>query len=58
LSKILNVELSDENWLQASLSVNDGGPGIRFAATLAPSAFLASMTVIFGYTVRKHGYMP
>src|SRR5678816_3627866 len=42
LSSILNVELSDENWLQASLPVKDGGLGIRCAATLALSAFLAS----------------
>src|SRR6218665_3016456 len=42
LSSILNVELSDEKWLQASLPVKDGGLGIRSAATLALSAFLAS----------------
>src|SRR6218665_3058935 len=42
LSSIFNVELSDENWLQASLPVKDGGLGIRSAATLALSAFLAS----------------
>src|SRR6218665_2545902 len=41
LSSILNVELSDEKWLQASLPVKDGGLGIRSAATLALSAFLA-----------------
>src|SRR6218665_1350829 len=33
---------TDENWLQASLPVKDGGLGIRSAATLALSAFLAS----------------
>jgi hypothetical protein len=42
LSSILNVDLSDEKWLQASLPVKDGGLGIRCAATLALSAFLAS----------------
>src|SRR6218665_2163217 len=42
LSSILNVELSDENWLQASLPVKDGGLGIRSAATLALSDLLAS----------------
>ena len=42
LSTILNVDLSDEKWLQASLPVNDGGLGIRCAASLALSAFLAS----------------
>lgn len=38
----MNVELSDENWLQSSLPVNDGDLGICSAATLAPSAFLAT----------------
>lgn len=40
---LLNVEVSDENWLPASLPVNDGGLGdVRSAARLTPSAFLAS----------------
>ena len=42
LSRILNVDLSDDNWLQASLPVKNGGLGIRSVTTLAPSAFLAS----------------
>lgn len=42
LSQILNVELSDEQWLQASLPTKNGGLGIRSAKMLAPSAFLAS----------------
>ncbi len=42
LSTILNVELSGDQWLQASLPVRDGGLGIRSAVMLAPSAFLAS----------------
>ena len=42
LSKIINVELSDLQWIQASLPVRDGGLGIRSVSTLAPSAFLAS----------------
>jgi hypothetical protein len=42
LSTILNVDLSDTQWLQASLPVRDGGLGIRSAQMLAPSAFLAS----------------
>ena len=42
LSKVLNVDLSDDQWLQASLPVSDGGLGIRSASMLAPSAFLES----------------
>lgn len=42
LSSILNVDLSDIQWLQASLPVRHGGLGIRSAQMLAPSAFLAS----------------
>ena len=42
LTSILNVDLSDTQWLQASLPVGQGGLGIRSAQMLAPSAFLAS----------------
>ena len=42
LVDILNVELTDSQWSQASLPVRSGGLGFRNAATLAPSAFLAS----------------
>ena len=42
LSAILNAEVSDHQWNQASLPVKDGGLGIRSAVLLAPSAFLAS----------------
>jgi hypothetical protein len=42
LSDILNVDLNDIQWLQASLPVRHGGLGIRSAQMLAPSAFLAS----------------
>jgi len=42
LSKVLNVDLNGDQWLQASLPVRNGGLGIRSAQTLAPSAFLAS----------------
>ena len=42
LSAILNCELSDSQWLQASLPVRDGGIGVRRVAVLAPSAYLAS----------------
>ena len=39
LSSILNVDLSDTQWLQASLPVRHGGLGIRSAQMPAPSAF-------------------
>ena len=42
LSNIVNVALSDQQWIQASLPVKDGGLGLRRVASLAPSAFLAS----------------
>ena len=42
LSKICNVTLSDDQWLQASLPVRSGGLGIRRVASLASSAFIAS----------------
>jgi len=42
LSSILNVDLSDIQWLQAYLPIRRGGLGIKSAAMLAPSAFLAS----------------
>ena len=42
LQTILNVELSDLQWKQASLPVHMGGLGVRSACMLAPSAFLAS----------------
>ena len=42
LSSIVNINISDVNWIQSSLPVSDGGLGIRSAALLAPSAFLAS----------------
>jgi len=42
LCTILNVDLNENQWLQASLPVADGGLGIRSAQMLASSAFLAS----------------
>jgi hypothetical protein len=42
LSAILNISLTDDQWVQASLPVSSGGLGIRSATMLAPSAFLAS----------------
>jgi len=44
LSSLLNINLSDSRWAQASLPVAEGGLGVRSAVMLAPSAFLASVT--------------
>ena len=42
LCAVVNVDLTDPQWLQASLPVKFGGLGIRLVSQLAPSAFLAS----------------
>jgi len=42
LITILNVDINNDQWLQASLPVGDGGLRIRSAEMLAPSAYLAS----------------
>ena len=47
LSKVLNVDLSHNQWIQAILPVNKGGVGIRSVISLASSAFLASAASTF-----------
>jgi len=47
LTSILNVDLSENKWTQASQPVGDESLGIRSAQTLAPSAFLASAASTF-----------
>ena len=42
LSSVLNVDLDDKRWTQASLPVRWGGLGVRGVVLLAPSAYLAS----------------
>ena len=42
LESVLNIQMSDMQWLQASLPVREGGLGVRSVVSLAPSAFLAS----------------
>ena len=42
ISVIANLDLSDVQWLQASLPVKEGGLGVRRVTSLAPYAFLAS----------------
>jgi len=45
---ITNADLTDLQWIQASLPVRNGGLGIRRVASLAPSAFLASAAATRG----------
>ena len=47
LSKVLNVDLYHNKWIQATLPVNKGGIGLRSVVSLAPSAFLASAASTF-----------
>ena len=42
VSKITNSDLSDSQWLQASLPVKAGGLGVRLTSHLAPSAYLSA----------------
>ena len=42
LTRILNVDMNDDQWLRTCLPVRNGRFGIRNATKLAPSAFLAS----------------
>ena len=42
ICSIANINLTDEQWLQASLPIRFGGLGVRSVSSLAPSAFLAS----------------
>jgi hypothetical protein len=42
IGAISNSDLTDLQWIQASLPINEGGLGVRRVASLATSAFLAS----------------
>src|ERR1043165_9820769 len=42
LCSLLNIHMSDDQWIQTALPVRNGGQGIRSAVMLATSAFLAS----------------
>ena len=42
LSAVINCDLTELAWTQASLPIRDGGLGLRSVVLLAPSAFLAS----------------
>ena len=39
LTIILNIDLTDDQWIQAYLSIRNGGLGVRSAQMLAPYAF-------------------
>ena len=41
ICSICNINLTDEQWIQASLHIRFGGLGVRSVTSLAPSAFLA-----------------
>ena len=47
ITKVLYVDLSHNQWIQATLSVNKGGIGIRSVLSFAPSAFLVSAASTF-----------
>ena len=42
ITDVININMNDIQWTQATLPVKDGGLGIRSVTVLAPSAFLAS----------------
>ena len=42
ITDVININMNDNQWTQATLPVKDGGLGIRSVTVLAPSAFLAS----------------
>jgi len=44
LSTTLNIDLSDDRWIQALLPVRWGGLGVHSVVSLAPSAYLAAAT--------------
>ena len=44
LNTIINSDLTDTQWLQATLPVKDGGLGVRRVSSIAILAFLASAT--------------
>ena len=47
LDSIINIQLDNEMWMQASLPINSGGLGIRKACDLALPAYLSSVSATF-----------
>ena len=60
MGRILNVDLSDQQWIQATLPVKWGGLGIRRSTQVAPSAFLASTAgvEVLGSSILPQGRVP
>jgi len=54
---ICNVSLTDDQWLQASLPVRNGGLGLRRVPSLASSAFLASAAALSYLPTFVHYYI-
>ena len=48
ITYVINIDLNDYQWTQATLPMRDGRLGIRSAAMLAPSALLASAASTLG----------
>jgi hypothetical protein len=52
LKTILNVDLADDVWTQATLPVSSGGLGVRLATDLALPAFLSSVNGAASFTLK------
>jgi hypothetical protein len=52
LKIILNVDLADDVWTQATLPVSSGGLGVRLATDLALPAFLSSVNGAASFTLK------
>lgn len=58
LAEVLNLDFTDESWLQATLPIKRGGLGIRSVASLALPAFLASAAATDRLQIKILGGMP
>ena len=47
MERILNISLTEDQWMQSSLPIRVGGLGVRMVSSLAPPAFLASVAFTF-----------
>jgi len=54
---IFNYVLSDDQWLQASLPIKDGGLGIRRVPSLATSAILAAAASTLSSSIQNLGFL-
>ena len=53
IHSITNADLSDVQWLQASLPVKEGGLGVRRVSSLALPAFLTSAVTVSTLSVQE-----